>query len=178
MSKFIDLTKDQDLQMPQRATPLSAGYDVRAAEDTIIPSMWQTIEKISKMETPFETNLYTLEEQAAMVKRWGLKPTLVPVKFAIELADNEYCMFVPRSGVATKNMLHIPNSPSTIDADYIQSDNKGECFVPVYNLSPWNLVIKKGDRFAQAIISEYKITEDDAPLSVQRNGGFGSSGGK
>ena len=139
MSKFIDLTKDQDLQMPQRATPLSAGYDVRAAEDTIVPSMWQTIEKISKMETPFEKNLYTLEEQAAMVKRWGLKPTLVPVKFAIELADNEYCMFVPRSGVATKNMLHIPNSP---------------------------------------IISEYKITEDDVPLSVQRNGGFGSSGGK
>ena len=178
MSKFIDLSRDQDLQMPQRATPLSAGYDVRAAEDTIIPSVWQTIVGIAKMETPFEKAVYTLEEQAARVTRWGLKPTLVPVKFAIQLADNEYCMFVPRSGVATKNMLHIPNSPSTIDADYIQSDNKGECFVPVYNLSPWNIVLKKGDRFAQAIISEYKTTGDDEPLSVQRNGGFGSSGGK
>lgn len=62
-----------------------------------------------------------------------------------------------------------------IDADYYNnSDNEGEIFLQVFNLSPFNLQIKKGEIIGQGIILPYLITEDDSATG-ERTGGFGST---
>ena len=57
---------------------------------------------------------------------------------------------------------------------YNNETNEGEIHIPLVNLSPFDLFIKKGDKIAQALIKTYRITEDDAADGI-RIGGFGST---
>jgi dUTP pyrophosphatase len=67
------------------------------------------------------------------------------------------------------------NSIGVIDADYYDNpDNEGEIFFQIYNLSPFNIQIKKGEAIGQAIILPYGVTEDDV-AGGERTGGFGST---
>ena len=70
----------------------------------------------------------------------------------------------------------LANGVGIIDADYYNNpDNEGEIFLQMFNLSPFNIQIKKGEAIGQGIIKSYLTTEDDA-ASGQRLGGFGSTG--
>jgi dUTP pyrophosphatase len=69
----------------------------------------------------------------------------------------------------------LANGVGIIDADYYNNpDNEGEIFLQMFNLSPFNIQIKKGEAIGQGIIKSYLTTEDDA-ASGQRLGGFGST---
>ena len=62
-----------------------------------------------------------------------------------------------------------------IDADYYNNpDNEGEIFFQLINLSPYNIILKKGEKIGQGIIKQYLSTEDDAATG-DRLGGFGST---
>ena len=62
-----------------------------------------------------------------------------------------------------------------IDADYYNNpDNEGEIFFQLINLSPYNIILKKGEKIGQGIIKQYLTTEDDAATG-DRLGGFGST---
>lgn len=81
----------------------------------------------------------------------------------------------PRSGLALKNGISIPNSPGTIDADY-----RGEVKAILINLSEETFEIKIGDRIAQLVVApvahaEWEIVKELAPTS-RGSGGFGSTG--
>ena len=54
-------------------------------------------------------------------------------------------------------------------------DNEGHIMFQVLNLSPFNLLIKKGDKIGQGIILPYAKVENDN-AEGERNGGFGSTG--
>lgn len=101
---------------------------------------------------------------------------LVPTGLAIAIPDG-YAGFVqPRSGLAYKCGLSMPNTPGLIDAHY-----RGELFVSVVNLDPHNDIhISKGDRIAQLVIQKVPVVElvETAELSSTDRGdnGFGSSG--
>jgi dUTP pyrophosphatase len=70
----------------------------------------------------------------------------------------------------------LANGVGIIDADYYDNkDNEGEIFLQIYNLSPFNIQIKKGEAIGQGVILPYYITEDDN-ASGERTGGFGSTG--
>ena len=63
-----------------------------------------------------------------------------------------------------------------IDADYYNNpDNEGEIFFQIINLSPYDIIIQKGEAIGQGIIKNYLITQDD-DASGERLGGFGSTG--
>ena len=67
------------------------------------------------------------------------------------------------------------NSVGIIDADYYNNpDNEGEIFFQMINLSPFDIILRKGDIIGQGIIKPYLTTEDDN-ASGQRTGGFGST---
>jgi dUTP pyrophosphatase len=69
----------------------------------------------------------------------------------------------------------LANSVGVIDADYYNNpDNEGEIFFQIINLSPYPIVLKKGDIIGQGIFKEYLTTEDDVAEGV-RVGGFGST---
>lgn len=96
---------------------------------------------------------------------------LVPTGVTCKLASNEYLQVVPRSGLALKKGITVLNTPGTVDADYYPN-----CIgVILYNTTDEAFQVFVGDRIAQGIIHEYKVTEDDK-AEGERTGGFGSTG--
>jgi len=101
-------------------------------------------------------------------------PQLVPTGIAIELPPGHEAQIRPRSGLALKHAITLPNSPATIDPGY-----RGEIGVILLNLGKENYVVHRGDRIAQMVIARYESVEweeGDLSNSARGAGGFGSSG--
>lgn len=100
----------------------------------------------------------------------------IPTGIRVILDNDKYLAIVPRSGLGFKYRLQLDNTIGIVDADYSQSDNEGHIFIKITNDSKDNkaLYVKKGEAFAQGIISKYYLTEDDYVVK-ERNGGFGST---
>ena len=101
-------------------------------------------------------------------------PKLVATGLAIELPPGFEAQIRPRSGLALKHCITLPNAPATIDPGY-----RGEIKVILLNLGTMDYVIEKGDRIAQMVIARYETVEwDEGELADSRRGegGFGSSG--
>jgi dUTP pyrophosphatase len=99
---------------------------------------------------------------------------LVPTGLAIELPSGYEAQIRPRSGLALKHSITLPNSPATIDPGY-----RGEIRVILLNLGREPFRIQPGERIAQMVIARYEAIEwEEGELadSVRGEGGFGSSG--
>jgi dUTP pyrophosphatase len=102
----------------------------------------------------------------------------VPCGFAMALPPGYEAQVRPRSGLASKHAITLPNAPGTIDADY-----RGEVIVPLINLGRDTFVVEPGMRIAQMIVApvshaRISVVEDLSELGVTDRGagGFGSTG--
>src|SRR5712672_3234448 len=98
---------------------------------------------------------------------------LVPTGLTVEIPAGLEGQVRPRSGLALKHAITIPNAPGTIDPGY-----RGEIRVILLNLGRENYEIHPGDRIAQMVIARYEAVEwDEGDLgsSARGVGGFGSS---
>jgi dUTP pyrophosphatase len=99
----------------------------------------------------------------------------VPTGLAFEIPPGFEGQVRPRSGLARKAGISLPNSPGTIDSDY-----RGEVLVLLINLGAEPHVVNPGDRIAQLVIAPVVIAqlEEVAALadSVRGGGGFGHTG--
>jgi dUTP pyrophosphatase len=121
------------------------------------------------------------EEDAGMdlcaVEEATLEPgvaQLVPTGLAVEIPPGFEAQVRPRSGLALRHSITMPNAPGTIDPGY-----RGELRVILLNLGAEPYIIKAGDRIAQMIVARYEPVEwEEANLSESNRGagGFGSSG--
>jgi dUTP pyrophosphatase len=104
-----------------------------------------------------------------------MERAIIPTGLYIELPLGYEAQVRPRSGMAFKKGLSIPNSPGTIDADY-----RGEIGVIVINLNTYAIVIEPGERVAQMVIAKYERISwalvDDLSETDRGAGGFGSTG--
>lgn len=101
-------------------------------------------------------------------------PAAVPTGLAIELPPGYEAQVRPRSGLALRHAITVPNSPATIDPGY-----RGEVRVILLNLGREVYQVRKGDRIAQMVIGRYEAVEwEEGKLneSGRGSGGFGSSG--
>ena len=99
---------------------------------------------------------------------------LVATGLAIELPPGFEAQIRPRSGLALKHSITLPNSPATIDPGY-----RGEICVILLNLGREAYTIRAGDRIAQMIVTRYEAVEwaeETLAGSSRGEGGFGSSG--
>lgn len=109
----------------------------------------------------------------------------VATGFVFELPEGFEMQVRPRSGLALKHGITLPNAPGTIDADY-----RGELGVLLVNLGQETFVIRHGDRVAQLVIApvvraevgevepvERAATGSAASAEGRGAGGFGSTGG-
>ena len=122
---------------------------------------------------PLEDAGMDLRSVAAVVLQPGV-PQLVPTGLAIELPAGYEAQIRPRSGLAFKHAITLPNSPATIDPGY-----RGEIKVILLNLGQEPYRIEKGDRIAQMVIARYEAIEwleAELSESARGAGGFGSSG--
>lgn len=129
-------------ELPQQATPGSAGYDLASAE---------------------EVSLAPLERR------------LVGTGIRIALPAGYECQLRPRSGLALKHGITLPNTPATIDSDY-----RGEVKVALINLGTESFTVTRGMRIAQMIFAPVEQARfevvPELPGSARGEGGFGSTG--
>jgi dUTP pyrophosphatase len=101
-------------------------------------------------------------------------PQAVPTGLAIELPPGYEAQVRPRSGLALKHAITLPNAPATIDPGY-----RGEIRVILLNLGREDYIVRRGDRIAQLVIARYEQVEwEEGQLNTSKRstGGFGSSG--
>jgi dUTP pyrophosphatase len=101
-------------------------------------------------------------------------PQAVPTGLALEIPTGYEVQLRPRSGLALKHAITLPNAPATIDPGY-----RGEVRVILLNLGNAPYQVKAGDRIAQMVVARYETVEwqeSDLADSVRGAGGFGSSG--
>ena len=138
--------ENSEINLPVRKTKYSAGYDIEAAEDCIIPSF----------------------------KR-GMKPALVKTGLKAYMEDDEMLLLYNRSSNPGKRGLVLANGVGVVDKDYYGNpDNDGAIMFAFFNLRDEDVEIKKGDAIGQAIFQKYMVTDDDI-ASGERLGGFGST---
>ncbi len=138
--------EDSNINLPKRKTKYSAGYDVEAAEDCVVPSF-----------------------------KKGMKPTLVKTGIKAYMQDDEVLILANRSSNPGKKGLILSNSIGVIDKDYYgNEDNDGHIMFAFYNIKDEDITIKKGDAIGQAIFQKFLITDDDTATG-ERLGGFGST---
>jgi dUTP pyrophosphatase len=175
--KFEVISKyaDAELKLPVRKTKASAGYDFQVAEDTIVPSYHGLIAKMRNATQFCVNGLYSLDDVARVSKDFRAKPTLVPTGIKCEMPEDMYLELSVRSSCPLKHWLILANGVGIIDSDYYNNpDNEGHIFFQIINLSPFDIVLKKGDTIGQGIFKKYYLTDDDAATAV-RQGGFGST---
>lgn len=135
----------------------------------------QSRNPLPKYETPGSAGLDLCANLAAAIELSPLERTLVPTGLFIELPDGYEAQIRPRSGLALKKGLSMPNTPGTIDSDY-----RGEIQVILINLSNETVRIEPGERIAQMVISRFEQIQwqavEELNLSLRGHGGFGSTG--
>ena len=137
--------EDKGINIPVRKTAHSAGYDVEAAEDIIIPRF-----------TP------------------GCKPTLIPTGLKAYCQPDECYLLLNRSSGPKKGFI-MANSVGLIDSDYYgNEDNDGHFFFAYFNCSDHDIGVKKGDVIGQVVFTKYLMVDNDNATGI-RKGGFGST---
>lgn len=116
---------------------------------------------------------------AAVAEELELAPgarALVPTGLVLALPDGYEAQVRPRSGLALRHGIVLPNAPGTIDSDY-----RGEVQVIVQNLGEAPFTIRRGDRIAQLVIAAVAFAEwderDALDATARGAGGFGHTGG-
>jgi len=138
--------EDKGINLPERKTKYSAGYDVEAAEDVVVPSF-----------------------------KKGMAPTLIKTGIKAYMQDDEVLLLYNRSSNPKKKGLILANSVGVIDKDYYgNQDNDGHIMFAFYNIKDEDVIIKKGECIGQAIFQKYFLADNDAAEGT-REGGFGST---
>lgn len=100
---------------------------------------------------------------------------LVPTGLRVALPPGYELQVRPRSGLALRHGLTMPNTPGTVDEDY-----RGELQVILLNAGPEPFTVERGMRIAQAVIAPVvRATWREAaelPATARGAGGFGSTG--
>ena len=134
------------INLPVRKTKYSAGYDIEAAEDIIIPSF-----------------------------KKGMKPTLIKTGIKAYMMEDEVLILANRSSNPGKKGLILANSIGVIDSDYYGNpDNDGHIMFAFFNIKDEDIEIKKGDAIGQGIFQKF-LTVDEDLAEGERLGGFGST---
>ena len=100
---------------------------------------------------------------------------LVPTGLVLEIPPGWEGQVRPRSGLALRHGITLPNAPGTIDSDY-----RGELQVILANGGGEPFAIRRGDRIAQLVVAPVAKVEwvesDELSASARESGGFGSTG--
>ena len=138
--------EDENINLPERKTKFSAGYDIESAEDIVIPKFIP-----------------------------GMKPTLVKTGIKAYMMDDEVLYLYNRSSNPGKKGLVLANSVGVVDKDYYGNpDNDGHIMFAFFNIKDEDVEIKKGDAIGQGVFAKYLTVDDDSSEGV-RQGGFGST---
>lgn len=159
-----------EAQLPEYQTKYSAGADFFCAEEVTVPSIWKQLVGSIDIIASF---LQMKEKQFCS----DIKPTVVHTGIKANMEDDEVLYLFNRSSNPKKNGLILANSTGVVDRDYFSNpDNDGEIMFAFYNVKPWDVTIKVGDRIGQGVFQKYLRPSYNVRIKDQtRTGGFGST---
>ena len=130
------------------------------------------------LPAPATANAAGVDLRAALREPITLEPgarALIPTGFQLAIAEGYEGQVRPRSGLALKHGIGLPNAPGTIDADY-----RGEVGVILVNHGDESFMIHHGDRIAQLVIQRMPSVEwrevETLSETARGAGGFGHTG--
>ena len=140
---------DRSLPLPAYATAGAAGADISAN--------------------------FSPADRAAGLTLQPMQRVVVPTGICVEIPKGYEMQIRPRSGLAVKFGITLPNSPGTIDCDY-----RGPLGVALVNLGTASYTIHHGDRIAQCVVAPvmqagFQLV-DSLTETPRGQGGFGSTG--
>jgi len=140
---------DRDLPLPSYETAGSAGADLRANLRPVDRATGFTLDPMHR--------------------------AVIPTGIRVEIPTGYEMQIRPRSGLAVKSGITLPNTPGTVDSDY-----RGPLGVALINLGTEPYTIHHGDRIAQAMIApvlqaRFEVV-DKLAETARGSGGFGSTG--
>jgi len=145
-------------------------FRVRGARDADLP-----------LPAPATPGSAGLDLRAAVDATLEIAPgtnAAVPTGFALAIPPGYEGQVRPRSGLALRDGITIPNAPGTIDADY-----RGELVVLLRNEGAAPFLLRRGDRIAQLVIApvvratlQEVASADDLGATGRGGGGFGHTG--
>ena len=140
---------DPGIALPSYETHGAAGADIRA---NLLP-----------------------EDRAAGFTLYPMQRAIIPTGLRVEIPEGFEMQIRPRSGLAFKHGISLPNTPGTIDSDY-----RGPLGVLLINLGAEPYVVQHGERIAQAVIAPVVQARYEVAVAlgdtVRGQGGFGSTG--
>ncbi|MFR0367751.1 dUTP diphosphatase [Candidatus Phytoplasma palmae] len=132
---------------------------------------------LPKRQTLFSAG-YDFESACEVV----IKPEeifLLPTGVKAFFPNDKVLLIYARSSLSIKKRLILANNVGVIDSDYYDNEkNEGHIFIPLYNFSKQDVLIKKHEKIAQGIFQNIYFTEDEVFQKNKkpiRKGGFGST---
>lgn len=163
---------------PCRITcPVPCEHDLRSMSDFTV--RFRRLESNPDLELPHRATSHSAGYDVRSAERdFELAPgeiRAVGTGLVVELPEGVECQVRPRSGLAARHGITLPNSPGTIDPDY-----RGELKVLVQNLGGEAVQIRRGERIAQLVFARFEAPEveetTEVTETVRGEGGFGSTG--
>lgn len=153
MSVVVRLTRDdwadRDIPLPAYETDGSSGADIRAN--------------------------FPMDERESGITLGPLERRIIPTGLRVEIPAGYEMQIRPRSGLALRHGISLPNTPGTIDSDY-----RGPLGVLLVNLGRDPYTVHHGDRIAQMIVAPVVragfVLVETLDDSLRGEGGFGSTG--
>lgn len=145
--------EDKEINLPIRQTKHAVGYDIEAAEETIVPAMFKSVRNGE-----------------------NIKPTFVKTGVKAYFQTDEVMYLYNRSSGPSKKGLVLANSVGVVECDYYSNpSNDGEILFAFYNFTNEDVIIQKEERIGQAVFQKFLVVDNDQSEG-DRLGGYGSTG--
>lgn len=169
-----------DAQLPEYQTRRSAGADFFCAEEVTIKPIWESVFSVfgSRVSNAFKCLIGKeddLDEKKSIQSAFA--PTMIHTGIKSNMNEDEVLELYNRSSNPKKLGLVLANGVGVVDADYYSNkDNDGEIMFAFYNILPWSVTVKVGDRIGQGVFKKYLRPEEGLKVKdEERKGGFGST---
>ena len=148
---FNGVMNYDDIKLPTRGTPGSAGYDF------------------------YSPISFTLHRNESIVVPSFIRFVINPGE------DKYFLMMVPKSGLGFRYNMTFANTVGIIDSDYFltstdDSTDEGNILIDIINGNRDEMIVDKGQKICQGIILPFTTVANDEVIQKVRNGGIGSTG--
>ena len=169
-----------DAQLPEYQTKHAAGADFFCAKEVTIKPLWESVFSVFGSRLSNAVKCLAGKEVSDKEKdsiQSAFAPTKVHTGIKANMEEDEVLELYNRSSNPKKMGLVLANGVGVVDADYYNNpDNDGEIMFAFYNVLPWAVTLKVGDRIGQGVFKKYlRPTEGLRVKDVERTGGFGST---
>ena len=128
---------------------------------------------------PKRSTKYSAGYDFSVITDYIIKPgeiVKIPTGIKSYMGESEVLFIIIRSSLGFKYNARLCNQVGVIDKDYYNNENnEGHIWIALKNEGDKDIVLNKGDHFAQGIFIKYLTVDDEEEIKSTRTGGFGST---